>query len=243
MNNDHILPTTDPASGATDHSDGPKTFCLKLLVQHGMPEAGESRWAPWAALFATRLLTGLTSITLFVLLVLIFPWLSSLAAYAGFGFSGLTFLGLAICTFLQGKGARASRSSRFSTAVVFLHSVTGALSVFLITRFVGVVLIDHHQRGGFHPSSLILLTPLIAYLLDVLVMQARIRLHYRYSLFFLILLALYTIIEIVVLRVTCPSCMHFAVIGSFAGINLGIGLVASLFAVLLTRIPWQCFKN
>ncbi len=242
MNNEHTLPTTDPSSGAGNRSDRPKAMCFRLVVQHDMREAGESRWAPWAALFATRLLSSLTCIAMVVLLALGYSRLSSLASYVGLCFAGLTYLGLATCTFLQGKGARASRKSGFSTAVVFLHSITATLSVLLIAEFITIVIFTHYNIG-FDPSSLIILTPLVAYLLDVLVMQARIRLRFRYCLFFLISAALYTIIEIVVLRVTCRNCLYGFVAVWSVGFNLGIGLVASLIAVLLTRISWPCFRD
>ncbi len=208
-----------------------------------MREAGESRWAPWGALFATRLVSGLTCIALVVLLALGFSWTQNLVLLGGLGFTGLTYLGLAACTFLQGRGARASRKSGFSTAVVFLHSITAAISVFFIAEFAGVVLAYNIQYFGFHASSLIILTPFMAYLLDVLVMQARIRLRYRYALFFLILSTLYIVIVIAVVGVRCPSCLSGPLIGALVGIHIGVGCVAALLAVLLTRISWPCFKH
>ncbi len=202
-----------------------------------MREAGGSRWAPWAALLATRLLSGLTCITLAFLLTLGFIWVSSPAAYVTLWFSGITYFGLARCSYLQGQGERASRKSAFSTAFVFLHSITAALSVFDISEFVLLAI------GWFNPNSLIILTPRLAYLLDVLVMQACIRLRYRYSLFFLVLSTLFTIIMFLISDVRCWSCLDLARIGAFVGFNIGIGFVASLIAVFLTRISWPCFKN
>ncbi len=241
MNNKDALPTTDPSSGATDHSARPKTFCIWLVAVHDMREAGESRWAPWGALFATRLFSGLTCIALVILMAIRFQWMLSIHSLAGLIFSGLTYLGLAACTLLHGTGAQASQKSGFSTAVVFLHSITAALSVLLILEFAGIA--DDYQHGGFNPDSLIVLTPFIAYLLDVLVMQARIRLRYRYSVFFFLLSTVCTIVWIVILAVRCVNCFLFPLVGLLVGINMGIGLIASLIAVSLTRISLLCLKN
>ncbi len=240
MKNGETLPTD--ATGARERTGGPRTFCFKLFVQHDMREAGGSRWAPWVALCATRLLCSFSCIAVLVVLALGFSGAFNFLYCAGPGLAGLTYLLLAVCTCMQGMGMRASRKLGFSTAVVLLHFITAALSLFLVAEFVALVIITQSVIG-FNPNLLIILTPFFAFLLDVLVMQARIRFRYRYCLFFFVLAVLYTIIAIVVRAVTCSSCMRAAVIGRDVGMNLGIGLVASLVAVILTRIPWPCFRN
>ncbi len=235
MTDNGTLPLTTQVSEAASHNEDKKTYCFKVICQHGIREAGESRWASWRLLFTTRLLYGLTFATLFVLSTVVFRDRSTIIPL---GLSAVTFLGLAICTFLQGNGAKASRKSGFSTLVVFLHSATASISVYLIVGFLVIV-----ARGLFYPSLLILLTPLMAYILDVVVLQSRIRLEYRYSLFWSALNLAYTVIALIVLGFSCQNCVHIGYgtpIAVLVLIQILVGYIASIIAVWLTRIPWPC---
>ena len=239
MTQDETLPTTDPATIIAAHDSNTNTYCFKIVGQHDMREAGESRWAHWGVLFATRLLSGLTFVALTALTILLSGRTKTVPALAGLIFSALTFPALAICSCFQGVNARASRKPVFSSAAVFSHSITASLSVFLITDFIVFASTD-----GFERELLILLSPFIAYLLDVIVMQSRIRLRYRYSLFFTVASTLYTLVILIgYTTVSCSNCDHA---GQFQGavlLNIVIGLIASLLAISLTRISCLFFEN
>ncbi len=230
---------TDPAATPTTNDGNPRTYCCKIVGLHDMREAGESRWAPWTALFATRLLTGFICITFLTLSALKFYFVRSVVTLATLGFSSLTFLALSICTYLQGTGARASRKSGLSSVVVFLHFITAALSMFIISEFVALIV-----NRGFHPQYLVLVLPLAFYLLDVIVMRSRIRLRYRYALFFTIVSTLYNVIGLlVVVFVLCPSCIGGGSIGIAVLISLALALFSSLLAVWVTRMSCPCLKK
>ncbi len=113
-----------------------------------------------------------------------------------------------------------------------------SISVYLIVGFLVIV-----ARGLFYPSLLILLTPLMAYILDVVVLQSRIRLEYRYSLFWSALNLAYTVIALIVLGFSCQNCVHIGYgtpIAVLVLIQILVGYIASIIAVWLTRIPWPC---
>ncbi len=215
-----------------------RACCFNLIAQHTLREAGESKWAPRLLLFFTRVGIG------FALLFM--------CAYGSLGPSVtrdellflITYLGLvtmffalAFCTQLTCCCPPSADGSTFATVIVLAYALFGTLAVFMLTDLV--------YSSLFFPMNEsfagVLVLPFCAYLADIVVMQARVRLRFRYILS----------VTCVYLGCAIASCLPTAVTpctranpGRQVGVQV-IFLVLLPFcaaaAIGLTRIPWPCY--
>ena len=232
IDDDPELPTVGRRkSHEEEQSD---TCCFRLIGRHDIREAGGSKWAPWQLHVLTRLCSCALLIALAVLAI---PYNGKgVFWYFTYSLSTTTYILLAFSSVLFGVGTGVGRDLNFSTFVVFLHSFTASLSILFISDFAQNVTFDSLSGRRFNPLSLLLLLPLLVYLFDVLVMQARFRLRYRYALIVTSLFFVYTFVSGAVTRI---SMANRSSIGSFIGgglLAVTLMFVSSIVAVSVTRV-------
>ncbi len=206
-----------------------------------MREAGESRWAPWGLLFATRLafafvLIVVGGLDLFPgIMASIFPTSSIDYGLARKFFRALTFLAtgltytlLAGCTMIVACGRRAAKGVLYPSFAVFMMGLTAPFSWYMIAEFVEAIVI----RGVFGWEMLRLLLPLFAYSVDVLLMQSKVRLRFRYAFYSFLLYVLYNVLWHI-------HTVHSFELGTTIAVAFGFAgamLLAAIIAIGITRV-------
>ena len=159
-----------------------------------------------------------------------------------------TMFALSLCTLFTWCWNHHPSSTYFATACVYVHAFSGAFAVFMLTDMV--------YTSFYFPVNewyaMIFILPISAYLLDVIVMQARIRLRFRYILSVSCFYILFISIS-VALRLATGECRspNFSLpCPRNVGIVIGIELIfivllsiAAFVAIGLTRIPWPCYRS
>lgn len=234
------LPVTDP----TVEDNVPRRSCkYRLIVEHSMKEAGESRWARWWLLLTTRILSsamilGSGIVGYIAISRPVSPL--SFAATLPFNFGpGLSFLFLTICTILHKKG---SEKVTFPTLTLVIHAIFLVTSAYGFAHVMSTLIFN--VPDYFSPENY----PIGLHLIDVLVMQARIRLRFRYAFLGTVLR---TVIDVIVFVSVPKKYFDGTIMVPFApgsliayfAVKAGITLALGLFVIGLTRIPWCCCKE
>ncbi len=238
-------PATNDVENVTESTRA--TCCFKLIVQHTLREAGESKWAPRVLLVFTRAGTGFVLLTMggiaFLQTAVTRDSLLFSITYNGLA---TTFFALALCTHLTCCCPAGAGGNTFATIIVLAHALFGTLAVFLLTdlAYSTVVFGINEWVAG------VLVLPFCAYLSDVVIMQARVRLRFRYILSVTCVYLGYAIVTTAG-RLTNASCLPTAVTPctrAYPGRQVGIQLIflallpfCAAVAIGLTRIPWPCY--
>ncbi len=234
--------------------DQPRSCSCHVFVRHDMREAGESRVAPWCALFITRILSALVCLKLILLQRLRYPLHEADEPLSGafdepkrehlyyiiYSFCALTYFALAAATWLKGKGARLSQSTTLATIIVHLHSICASLSIYCVIEFVRKIRLYFVEPSSLS-QILALLVPSVVYLFDVLVMQSRIRLGFRRTIFFTLVAVIYTIVYLVSAGYCFDlRCLLLPRLSDYwrraVLINVVFGFAASIIAVSVTKL-------
>ncbi len=246
MDKDEVPPPTTRT--VENEGENPTaTCCFNLIAQHTLQEAGRSRWAPRFLLFFTRVGTGLALLFMYAIGFLE-QSVTRDSLLFGITYLGLaaTFFGLALCTHLTCCCPAGTGGNIFATVIVLAYALFGTLAVFMLTDLVYSSLF--FPVNDWYAGVLVL--PFCAFLSDIVVMQARVRLRFRYILSVTCVYLGYAIVTTAG-RLTNASCLPTAVTpctranpGRQVGIQV-IFLVLQPFcaaiAIGLTRIPWPCY--
>ena len=231
------------ASDAEDDVDTSTPTCFKLIAQHTLGEAGKSKWAPRILLFPTRAGTGFALLFMYAFGSLEAPVTRDLLLFT-ITYYGLiaTFFALALCTLLSCCCPPGACGNIIATVIVLAYALFGALAVLLLTDLVYSSLV--FPMNAWYAGQLVL--PFCAFLSDIVVMQARVRLRFRYILAVTCVYLGYAMVTTAA-RLTIASCWRTAVTPctrANPGRQVGVQVIflvllpfCSAVAIGLTRIP------
>lgn len=176
--------------------------CARIFATHTFEEISTSSFPclPWWMLCATRALSSVALLVMGILLNIGYPF-SGASFFVIFGLSATFFL-LALSGVIYSTGKK-FLSRVFPTTIGIFHCT---FSVFCSFRVVDILarfaLPSQRDWGGpVTPIEVVVaLVPVLLYVVDVLVMQARVRLRYRYAcmafvLYFFMWTAFYFVLE------------------------------------------------
>ncbi len=247
--------TAPPAISEAENEaeDRPETYCFKAIVRHTMQEAGESKWAPNTLLFLTRLL-GAVALLVMCVIAFIKRTATRDVELRAITYVGLiiTYFALTLCTIFTCCRTPSNRSAStiVATAVVYAYAFFGTFAVFMMTDLFHLLI--RVDLSGLDTAVLVL--PFGVYLVDVFVMQARVRMRFRYIISVTFFYLCYVLIKtgILVTRGTCssvPASLCALHIPQSVGHQFGGNLffvaflpIAADIAVGLTRLPWPCYS-
>lgn len=245
-NNDNDNYSDDAPQNAAAASARRERCCGRVFAAHTLSEVATSGYAcvPWWLMSLTR---GASACGLLVLGVIlnIRSQFAGASFFVVFGLSA-TFLLLALSGPVYARGKRFN-SRVFPTAIGIFHTFFAAIAAFHLVDLVARLALPARYSHWGGPISgiqiLAVVVPVALYLVDVLVIQASIRLKYRYAaaafvLYFLMWTAFYFVLE----NSGKARRKSKSSIAVWAVISIAY-LIMSQVVAAVSRISFCCFKN
>lgn len=213
---------------------GCSCICCPRVAEHPVAEVGGSRYVPWRAMMWWRLLCfAALSVTFVLLLVLgamdIRVWFSAVLLPA----NAVTYCLLSGASWRYGA---AREASRYSSWCAFWHTVAATGAFYFAPRYtIHVVALGRYLLVA--PVYL----PVACYVIDVVVLQARIKPRYWYGLPMLVVFAVITLIEYTFFFSAMDTGYYSPLFSVITLVTVIVGAIALLFiSIGLTRLH-LCF--
>lgn len=225
-----ILPCTTKDIELPAHSDEHEFENRVYIFSHDMEDAGGSRYAMWLLMLIWRVLCGAALLTYWLLALNRYFVPENALLISAHIATGLSFLLLAISSFIDGRHQDYGRS-KLASLILFLYTNSVTFAAYSTIYY---ILLASTQQIDMLLQVFMSLVPLLAYALDSIVLQACYVLPFVYGIpSFLLCKGLY--LWLLVIRPSIEGGFKSKYLFMFSGF-FGAQIVLLFATIAITRI-------